>query len=70
MLRGSGVEFGPRSSPFPAPIECDVSFADFLPMGDLERRKYPGQVNDFAELSHIMSCHWTRWICPGRVLIS
>jgi len=54
-LRGSGVEFGAGSSPFPVPVDCDVSFADFLTQEQLKQRKYPGQTDDFVQLTHITS---------------
>ena len=42
-LRGTGLEFGAGASPFPAPLECNVRFADAFSYESLKTGMYPGQ---------------------------
>jgi SAM-dependent methyltransferase len=52
-LAGHGVEFGAGTSPFPAPLTCEVSFADFVSEDEVRRRKYNLQGDDFVRLSYV-----------------
>jgi SAM-dependent methyltransferase len=52
-LVGQGVEFGAGTSPFPVPLPCEVSFADFVSEDDVRRRKYELQGDDFVRLSYV-----------------
>jgi SAM-dependent methyltransferase len=54
-LAGRGVEFGAGTSPFPVPLPCEVSFADFVPQEEVRQRKYDLQGDDFVSLSYVMT---------------
>ncbi|MBK9441212.1 MAG: methyltransferase domain-containing protein [Comamonadaceae bacterium] len=43
QLRGTGIEFGAGSSPFPVPLNCNVLFADAFAYEQLFAEMYPGQ---------------------------
>jgi SAM-dependent methyltransferase len=54
-LVGSGIEFGAAGNPMPAPLHCQVEFADSFPEEDQRSRAYPGQGSEFVRISHLMS---------------
>ena len=54
-LQGSGIEFGAAGNPMPAPIRCQVKFADLFPEEDQRSRAYPGQGTEFVRISRLMS---------------
>jgi SAM-dependent methyltransferase len=53
-LQGHGIEFGPGTSPMPAPLDRTVQYADFLPEEGVRARKYEAAGDDFARLDYVM----------------
>jgi SAM-dependent methyltransferase len=53
-LSGCGLEFGAGSAPLPLPLDCEVKYADFLPLEEVRARKAKAATPDFVRLDYVM----------------